>query len=261
MPGKINCSFFLPGTFAGPNIYTKILQTGAENGYYSIGIAYSNNETIQSFCSGNDQNCVSNVFKEYLEGINHSPQVNISPANSFQNRISKFILYLKTTYPTESWERFLNADNSINWEKVSLAGHSQGSGHTLYISKVRRLARASFFSGPNGFKLANGQFPSWIAEPGQTVNARVFAFSNTLDAIANWTELQSVYTQIGLIGTIQSVDNVTDFKGSHKLYTELDLPPALINPEHGSTVANENTPIDGNGKAKFENVWRYVCFP
>lgn len=252
---------FLPGTFVGPNVYTKILQVGAEKGYYSMGIAYSNNQTIQSFCNGNDQSCASNIFREYLEGGDFSPAVTINQTNALQNRIAKFILYLQNNYPDENWGRFLNADRSIKWEKISLAGHSQGSGHTLYISKVRNLARASLFSGPNGFKLANGQFPNWIAAVGLTTNDKVFAFSNTLDAIADWAELQTVFAEIKLIGAIQSVDNVTNFNNSHRLFTSIDLAPALINPEHGSTVANENTPIDSQGKAKFEAVWQYMCFP
>jgi hypothetical protein len=252
---------FIPGTFVGPNVYTRILQTGAKYGYYSIGITYSNNQTIQSFCTGNSQDCISNIFREYLEGIDYSPDVNISSSNSFENRISKFILYLKNNYPDENWGRFLNNDNSIKWEKVSLAGHSQGSGHTLYISKTRNLVRASLFSGPNGFKLSNGQFPNWLTVSGLTTNEKVYCFSNTLDAIAEWGELQIIWNNIGISGNFQNVDNTSSFNSAQKLYTNIDLPSAIINPEHGSTVANDNTPLDNTGIPKFEKVWKYMCFP
>jgi hypothetical protein len=261
MKRKDKLFIFIPGTFAGPNIYTRILKSGAKYGYYSIGISYSNNQTIQSFCTGNNQNCVSNIFREYLEGVNYSPEVDISSANSLENRISKFILYLKNNYPDENWGRFLNTDHSIKWEKISLAGHSQGSGHVLYISKTRNLLRASLFSGPNGFKLANGQFPNWLSSNGLTTNAKVFCFSNSLDAIADWAEIQVIWNNIGISGSFQNVDNAGSFNGAQKLYTNIDLPPAIINPEHGSTVANDNTPLDNNGRAVFERVWKYMCFP
>jgi hypothetical protein len=252
---------FIPGTFVGPNVYTRILQSGAKYGYYTIGISYSNSQTIQSFCTGNNQNCIRDIFREYLEGVDYSVEVNVSASNSFENRITKFIRYLNSNFPNENWGRFLNSDNTIKWEKVSLAGHSQGSGHALYISKTRKLLRASLFSGPNGFRLANGQFPNWLTSNGLTENGSVFAFTNTLDAIAEWNELQLVWNNLGMLGQFQTVDNVSNFNGAHKLFTSIDLPPAIVNPEHGSTVANENTPLDNEGNAVFEIVWKYMCFP
>lgn len=252
---------FIPGTFANPQVYLKILQTGAQQGYHTIGIAYSNQQTIESFCNNNQETCIQNVLKEYLEGGNSSPEVTITRSNSFENRIIKFIQYIDKTYPTDNWRQFLTADNQIRWELVSLAGHSQGSGHTMYISKNRNLMRAALFSGPNGYELPNGQYPTWVKTKGVTPNEKVYGFSNKLDAIGPWTKVSAVWAAIGLPGTETNVDNATTFNNSHRLFTTVDLPPAAINPEHGSTVADANTPLDSNGKPMFEKVWIYMCFP
>jgi hypothetical protein len=251
---------FLPGTFVGPKVYREILQAAARYGYYAIGIAYSNNQTVQSYCTGSDPTCASNIFREMLEGVDYSPLVTVSVANSFENRISKFLLYLKNNFPDENWERFLN-NNAVMWDKISLAGHSQGSGHTLFISKNRNLLRATLFSGPYSFKMANGQVPAWMSSAGLTPNDKIYGFHNSLDGLTDWAEIQPTWNNIGLAGNFQSVDNTTNFNNAHKLFTNLDLPFALINPEHGSTVADENTPLDGNGNPVFGNVWRYMCFP
>jgi hypothetical protein len=255
---------FLPGTFAKPQTYLKILQTAAEYGYHAIGIHYQNNQDIGSYCGNtNDDQCDANVLKEFFTGIDYSPNVNVGLSNGFTNRIQKMILYLDAQKPNENWKQFLNANNEIKWELISLAGHSQGSGHTFYISKQVNLLRASLFSGPNGFTLANGSYPSWVSNTGATPNSKVYGFSNKNDNLSQWMFVSNVWNEIGLSGTIINVDTQTDFGASHQLFTEVVPPPTQgsASPTHGSTTVDIVTPLNANGRPKFENVWKYMCFP
>jgi hypothetical protein len=255
---------FIPGTFANPTVYKKVIQSAAKFGYFSIGISYSNMRTIESQCDNNSsETCISNILKEYLEGTDSSPDVNVPLANGFENRISKFILFLKNNNPNENWGQFLDSNNKIKWEMVSLAGHSQGSGHTTYISKVRNLFRASLFSGPNGFQLSNGRFPTWFTANGLTSNDKIFAFTNRFDGLAPYTSVSVAWNALGLLGNFTTVDNTTSYNNAHRLFTEVRIPPAAgsANPEHGSTVADAVTPLDNAGNPTFEPIWRYMCFP
>jgi hypothetical protein len=255
---------FIPGTFANPSVYKKIIQSAAKFGYYSIGVSYSNMQTIESQCNNNNsETCVSNILKEYLEGTDSSPDVSITPANSFENRISKFILFLKNNNPNENWGQFLDNNNKIKWEMVSLAGHSQGSGHTTYISKVRSLFRAGIFSGPNGFQLSNGRFPTWFISNGLTSNDKVFAFTNRFDGLTPYTSVSAAWNGLNLIGSPLSIDGVSSFGNAHRLITDVRIQATAgsANPEHGSTVADAVTPVDNRGNPTFEVVWKYMCFP
>jgi hypothetical protein len=255
---------FLPGTFAKPQTYLKILQTASEYGYHAIGIHYQNTQDVGSYCgSTNDDQCDANVLKEFFTGIDHSPNVNVGQGDGFTNRIQKMILYLDAQKPNENWKQFLSGGNGVKWELISLAGHSQGSGHTFYISKQVNLLRASLFSGPNGFTLANGSYPSWVSNTGATPNSKVFGFSNKNDNLSQWNFVSNVWNTIGLAGKQINVDTQTDFGGSHQLFTEVVPPPTQgsASPTHGSTAVDIVTPLNPNGRPKFENVWKYMCFP
>jgi hypothetical protein len=255
---------FLSGTFAKPQTYLKILKTASEYGYHAIGIHYQNTQDVGSYCGNtNDDQCDANVLKEFFTGIDYSPNVNVGKSNGFTNRIQKMLLHLDNQKPNENWKQFLSSSNEIRWELVSLAGHSQGSGHTFYISKQVNLLRASLFSGPNGFTLANGTYPSWVSTTGATPNNKVYGFSNKMDNLSQWTFVSKVWNTIGLTGTQINVDTQTDFGGSHQLFTEVVPPstPGSASPTHGSTSVDIVTPVNQNGRPKFENVWKYMCFP
>ena len=255
---------FLPGTLAEPTTYLYINQTAAEHGYHSFGIDYQNNRRISSFCGDtNDGDCDYRVLTEFYDGTDASPDVAVGAAYSFVNRITKMIQYLDNLNPSQNWGQFLDADDNIKWELVSLAGHSQGSAHTLYISKRVNLFRASFFSGPNGFELSDGSLPAWMAQPGATSMADVYGFSNTNDDLYAWDYAQRVWNEIGLLGTEVNVDQAAGLSSSHRFFTEVTPPTTQgsASPAHGSTAVDLVTPTGENGRPAFERVWEYMCFP
>lgn len=255
---------FLPGTGASPQAYKKIIQTAAEYGYYSFGLHYDNSLSSNGIiCNNtNDENCVQNALKEYFEGVDYSSEVNVSFPNSFINRITKMILYLDAQNPSENWSQFLTTNNEINWNLISLAGHSMGSRHAFFISKQVSLYKVGLFSGPNGFVLANGNFPSWLSNVGATDNAKITGFANLNDNLAQWNYVQNIWQIIGLQGTPLNIDN-TNQLNSHQLFTEY-VPQnnsGTLIAAHNSTCVDIDTPIETNGRPKFESVWKYMCFP
>ncbi|MEP6512647.1 MAG: hypothetical protein ABJA79_02175 [Parafilimonas sp.] len=247
---------FIPGTTATPGGYLKIAKAAAQQGYYSFGVAYSNLFPIEFYEGTNpNDNTVENILDEYLEGIDVSPKVNISRANSFENRIIKMILYLDANYPAENWKRFLNANNEICWDKLSVAGHSQGSDHAMYMSKARSVLRAGFFGGPGSFKLNNGQYPTFMQEPGVTPDENLYGFNHTKDLVRQWADVRPTWEVLGLPGMPNSVDDRM-VNGAHKLTTSLQS-----NDAHSAIVSDSATPNDANGNPLYEPVWDYMCFP
>lgn len=255
---------FIPGTFSNPETYRKIIETAAEYGYYSFGIDYQNNRTIGAYCrNSSDPMCTFNVLLEFFEGNDVSTEVNVGSSNSFTNRITKMIQYLDAQNSDQNWGQFLDSTNGINWNMISVAGHSQGSGHTLFISKQVELFRAGLFSGPNGLELDNGALPDWVSTPGETLNINIYGFSNTNDGLAPFNSVSNTWQQIGLSGTAINVDQTSDFNNSNRLITSVEPDPILgsASPTHGSTAVDLATPLDAEGRPVFENVWRYMCFP
>lgn len=247
---------FIPGTTASPDGYLKTVQSAASNGYYSFGVAYSDALPIE-FYTGlfpNDKT-TENILEEYLTGNNTSPNVDIGKPNGFENRITKMILWLNANYPAENWKQFLTADNQIIWEKLSVAGHSQGSDHAMYMSKKRNLFRAGFIGGPGSFKLNNGKYPSFITNPGITPVENIYGLNHTKDLIRQWKDVQKVWQALGVPGTPNSIDD-KNTGGSHRLTTSLPT-----NDAHSYPVSDYVTPVDNNGKPLYAPVWAYMNYP
>lgn len=251
----------IPGTLSEPKDYKLLLKTAAENGYHSIGIDYNNNQTLKALCqNSNDANCSANALNEYLTGENTSGEVQVSEAESFENRISKMLLYLHDEYPNDNWGQYLTTLNKVVWAKVSLAGHSQGGTHALYISKVRSLWRASFFSSPNGFE-AGGVFPQWVEKKGLTSTNNLYAFSHRHDKLMNWNELNRTWDALNLVNKNLLIDVHKNLDDYHRFYTQTSNGFGLIGGTHGATCTDKDTPKDRHRNPRFKNVWIHMCYP
>lgn len=247
---------FIPGTFSIPSSYNEVCEAAAQAGYYSIAIAYSNRNSVEGYAGRKtNDSTVKNILEEFLTGNNVSPKVTVSRANSFENRIIKMISYLDAQYPAENWSRFLTSDKNIRWEKLSVAGHSQGSDHAMYMSKVRGLYRAGFIGGPGSFLLPNGSYPTFMQQPGLTPASSLYGFNHLKDHVRRWNDVKVTWNVLGLPGSPNSVDD-NDFDGSHRLTTSADLRDT-----HSGTIQDDATPVDNNGNPVYAPVWSYMNFP
>ena len=163
---------------------------------------------------------------------------------------------MDSVYPAENWKRFLTADRQIQWSKISVGGHSQGSDHAMYWSKVRSLFRATFIGGPGSFTLRNSSYPSFMQAAGTTPTNNLYGFNHTADPTRKWADVKKTWVVLNLPGTPNSVDDGS-LDGSHQLITSLaDSDP------HSSTIADDVTPINAStGKPVYVKVWQYMMFP
>src|SRR2546425_9573289 len=60
--------------------------------------------------------------------------LNVSVANSIDNRLTKLLQYLTLQYPDEGWDRFLLRDKP-KWSQIAVSGHSQGGGNAAMRSE------------------------------------------------------------------------------------------------------------------------------
>lgn len=246
---------FIPGTFGVPQNYDYLLQAAAQTGYYSFGVAYSNLSAVEFYAFNPNDKTVENILNEYLTGDNTSGRVNVSRANSFENRIIKMIMYLDSSFVTEGWGRFITPNGNLIWDKISVAGHSQGSDHAMYMSKAHSVARAGFFGGPGSFKLNNGQYPTFMQQPGETPAENLYGFNHTKDAVRRWNDVRQTWEVLSIPGEPNSVDD-RRVNGSHRLTTSAPFPD-----EHSAICTDDASPLDANGKPVYKPVWAYMCFP
>ncbi|RYZ93707.1 MAG: hypothetical protein EOP47_29220 [Sphingobacteriaceae bacterium] len=247
----------IPGTNGTPNSLSEISKTAAYNGYYSIGIAYSNKTPIEYLIGANPNEYTTEyILEEYLTGQDLSPKVNINRTNSFENRIIKMILYLDAQYPAENWKRFLTVTNEIEWEKLIVAGHSQGSDHAILMAKKRKLFRVGLIGGPGSFRLANGKYPVRAAKSA-TPASSIYGFNHTADAVRRWADVKRAWAAMSIPGIPNSVDNFRVSDNSHQLttsYTEFADP-------HNGIVKDAGAPKAKSGKPLYRPVWEYMLFP
>lgn len=248
---------FIPGTTAGPDDYKLILQVGARAGYHTLGIAYSNLFPVEFYAAGaTEDGVVENILEEYLTGDNTSSRVSIGQPNGFENRIIKMLQYLNTNYPAEGWGQYINGNNELRWEMISASGHSQGSDHSMYMSRKRNLLRAGLFAGPGSFTLPNGDYPSFMQGAGITQPANVFGLAHIRDEIRLWSGVRPTWASLALPGLPTNVDN-NNYRGANQLTTNI----SGTSSEHSSMVSDSVTPLRSNGVPVFANVWIYMCFP
>ena len=264
---------FLPGTQGVPEQYTLILRAAAGWGFHAIGLNYPNQTAVGALCgNSSDADCFWNARTEILfgDGTPVNGQADITMADSIVNRLDKLLLSMNATHPAEGWGQFLLADNTVDWGKVVLAGHSQGGGHVGVMAKTVSLGRAVYFSSPADWNNLTDQPADWtVSRPTATPASRQYGFGSDSDPLVPNEKAFAIWDNLGLAEPATGpvlVDTASDaYSGSHQLRTALTYNPASTAPgtalkNHGITVVDVSTPVDGSGRPVFgtNGVWAYL---
>ena len=264
---------FLPGTQGRPAQYSYLLRSAAGWGFYAVGLNYPNQTAMASLCrTSSDPNCYWAARSDVLfgDGTAVSGQSDVTPADSIVNRLDKLLVYMDANFPGEGWGQFLLPDSTVDWSKVVLAGHSQGGGHVGVMAKTVGLARAVYFSSPDDWNDLTNQPADWtVSKPNVTPASRQYGFGSDADALVPNSHAFAIWDNLGLwtppTGPVLVEGSGMPFAGSHQLHTALPHNPAssavlTALKNHGVTVVDTSTPLDGNGKPVFstDGVWAYL---
>lgn len=256
---------FLPGTGAQTSQYTRFLNTSANLGLHSIGLSYENELAPEFLCLLNkDTTCFERARFENWFGEDMHPAINVDGYNCIYYRLVKLLLYLNEVNPDDHWDQFLDENDSIQWTKVKIAGHSQGGNHAAYLSKLEKTDRCLIFSSRDWMAYHN-EPASWVQRPGKTAPEDYYGFVHELDSNAfglnseillNWH-----FFGMDQFGDLVNTDTInTPFSGSHMLSTSLPQPPGnnVHHYFHRTVVGNLDTPLDNEGTPVYESVWEYM---
>jgi len=194
---------------------------------------------------------------EIVDGVDRSAFVNVTPANSIDNRLTKLLVYLDAQFPNEGWSRFLN-DGEPRWSQIAVGGHSQGAGQAALIGKIRHVDRVVLLAGPPDRRVPEA-LDAWVSI-GETPAAKYFGLFHQRDNFA-----------AGILPNLQALDmgrfgdpvvpelGEPPYGGSHVLVTDLEPTGGYANPfPHLSSAVDAQTPLGPDGTPLLRDAWRYM---
>jgi hypothetical protein len=265
IPPKNLLFLFFPGTGGTPFFQQNLLNTAADLGFHAISLNYPNDQAVnRDLCVGSnaDLDCYARVRLEIIDGVDRTPLLNITRANSIENRLIKLLIYLSKRFPNDGWEQYLEKDGTISWPSIVVGGHSQGGGHAGIIGRYHLVARVVMFAAMdyNGREMKPA---NWIALPDSTPNAtpaeRFYGFSHQRDQSVNFNILsRQVWPAYGMnnFGPVVNVDaTAPPYNNTHSLTSNLDAPTGNY---HGCIVVDRNLVLQSDGMPVYQPVWIYL---
>lgn len=255
---------FLPGTGASPKSYTDFTNLAANLGYHCVGLVYPNAfPSVAGMCdASSDTDCYKNIRQEVCYGTDVSSNVSVDTLNCIVTRLIKLLEYLDVNYPVDGWGQFLN-NNQPAWDKITLSGHSQGSGHALYLAKTNVCDRLIMFAGADDYSDYYGQPANWIFMDSKTTVNRFYSLLHLRDDVWDYAKQFAVVKACGMTANGDDstlTDNLQPpFGHSHCLYTNLTpLYPGIYSAYHNSMVVNLYTPKNTGNTPVLTPVWTYM---
>jgi pimeloyl-ACP methyl ester carboxylesterase len=243
-PSPATLLVFMSGTGGQPAAMSDLLIIAAEQGYRVVSLAYNDQPAVVGICP-RDPNpaCSAEVRQRRIFGDPVTRWIDDTPAESIVNRLTKLLTTLEREHPAEGWAQYLDG-SAPRWDRIAVAGHSQGAGMAAYIAQRKRVARVILFSSPWDF-FGRRQLAPWIhAGPGVTPSDAWFAAyhkkENTADLIAESYKALKVPPQHIRVFTLE--------------------PGRVVgpNPYHLSMVGNGATPRGTDGAPLYAEEWRFL---
>lgn len=248
---------FLGGTISRTSGTSIFSEFAADKGFHVINLAYPNLVPVSQCSNETDIDCASNFRKEVFLGIEGSDLVTIDSNNSIANRLQKLLIYLTETDSNGNWQQYLG-NNEIIWNKIVIAGHSQGAGHAAFIANQRNVKRVIMFAGPNDFSDFFNMPANWLSSSSVTPLNNYFAFLHLRDDIINFNIQEQCLMALGF-NTIFNVDGSSSpFELNNALFTDKEpSQDGFGGPFHSSVVTDRFTPFE-NGQPSHSDVWSYL---
>jgi|ERR1022692_70234 hypothetical protein len=235
----------------------RFCKNAALSGYHVIFLMYPNDISAADACRKSQDREAYSIFRwAIIEGGNTS-FINIPRSESIENRTIKLLEYLQNEHPSQNWGQFVHS-GQISWEKVAVAGQSQGGGHAAIIATRFLVSRVICFGAPKDFSLYFREPAKWY-ESSVTPLSRYFAFNNYQDKQGcDYEQLLQNIKKLGIDkGGVADVDKeVRPFHHAHALFTDWPGTPTDSKTAHGSMISDAN--LNGKGVPIFRPVWWYM---
>jgi len=190
---------WLPGTHgrAAPG-QRHFFETAAEQGYRLISLTYLNAEAVSQVCVGSAlrslPSCAARMRQHRVWGEPQTRLIDDRPEDAIVPRLTQLLKHLARSDAAGHWEQYLEGEEP-RWERIVLAGQSQGGGMAGFIAKTRRVAGVLMFSGGWDHR-ADGDIAEWYARPGLTPPQRLHGTFHQDEPQAS--TMERIYRRMGL---------------------------------------------------------------
>lgn len=257
VPPRGQLLVFLPGTGAGTSDQDEFGRTAASLGYHVVYLMYPNDVPAAVCQDDEDENAFEKFRREIIQGGDLDSRVAVDRANSIENRLVKLVRWLAVNRSGAGWEQFLDG-NEPAWQKIALAGHSQGGGHAQLLAKDHAVARVVVLGSPKDYSLRHGRPAAWYGS-GQTPSVRMFAFVHVQDtqAISHAQQVQNLRAS-GLDTIADTDERAPPFDNAHVLTTNHPGRPVNSGLAHLGLVFDFTLPRGPDGQPVYRPVWIYM---
>lgn len=185
----------------------------------------------------------------------------IRRSESIENRLIRLLQYLQKFRPKENWTQFLNADSTIKWESIAVAGQSQGGGHAALIGTKHQVARVMCFGSPKDYSKKLNAPAAWYGDESETPKSRFFAFNHHQDPKGcTPDELLRNLKALGLdaFGPLAEVDSESfPYHHARILYTSHPIVVVSGVTSEAATIAHGSA-INTKNAEHWRQVWTYM---
>lgn len=256
---------FLPGSAARARNYRKIAFAAARAGYPSIVLTYVNDLPVGVRCAFAASICYEEVRREIISGTDVSSRLTVGRDDAIEGRLVHLLTAMESLDPAGGWGAFHDG-GSPRWDRISVAGHSQGGGHSLFIARETTVFRATAYSSGGDLEPLSATPVEWLDGSFATPTDRIGGFISEEDEAVSPTGAIAAWTRIGLdsYGDPVSVDGSAPPWGGARMLTTRAQPrnaSAVFTPHHSVTVVDGLTPLDADGEPTFAPVWSALSFP
>jgi hypothetical protein len=190
---------WLPGTHGHPASGPKALfQAVRANGYRLVGLSYLDDVAVSQLCMGRrlqaQPTCAAAFRHQRVWGDEPSAPITDRPEDAIVPRLTRLLRQLAEQDPTGQWAAYLDADEP-RWNRIVLAGQSQGGGMAAYLAKTRAVAGVMMFSG-GWDKDARSDVARWYRQPSVTPPERWHATYHVLEPQAE--VMARIYATLGI---------------------------------------------------------------
>lgn len=142
---------WLPGTNGraspGPR---QLFDTVLQQGYRLISLTYLNSVAVSQVCVGatlrSQPSCAGRMRQHRVWGEPHTRLIEDKPEDAIVPRLTRLLQHLARSDAAGQWAQYLDGEEP-RWDRIVLAGQSQGGGMAGFIAQTRRVAGVIMFSG------------------------------------------------------------------------------------------------------------------
>jgi hypothetical protein len=209
---------FLPATNEVPENYQRFLGAASSVGYHVLALDYWNRGlSVARTCERNAR-CYSQLQANRFDGSHPSRFSAIAPSDSILARLRHALTHLRTTDHAGGWGRFLDGDR-VRWNRIVLAGHSQGGGESAFIAHGHRVQGVLMFGSP--VESVDGVTAAWMQHRSVTPADRYYALDSQHDMYAD--RIQGSWHALHLPGRPTVIGTAAPERMSHQLVTDVRL--------------------------------------